>query len=93
MLSTVHIQIVVDLWRTQARPQHTSVSTGPFGGHAVNRVIHAVACNCLPLHGYMGPGCSVLLQSTQIEFPGIAAFLSTHLVTPFPPLALAVPFR
>ena len=52
MLATVHIQMVTDLWRTQARPQHKCQlsKSAPFGGPAVKHVIHAVASYYLPLN-------------------------------------------
>ena len=64
MLATVHIE--------QLRPQHRcqQCEWASGGGHAVQRVIHAVVYHYQLLHGSMGPGVEIL-QSLCSPFPSV----------------------
>ena len=62
MLAIVHIQQVDKLWQTQPRPQHRcqQCELVSGGGHAVQRVLHAVAYDYQLLQGCMATGCGYL---------------------------------
>ena len=59
MLPIVHTQRVDKLWQTQPRPQHRcqQCELVSSGGHAVQRVLCAVAYDYQLLQGCMAIGC------------------------------------